>query len=137
MQKLGVSIEPPDQTTLEKLIELGQYADGDPRIQGMLDSLKVNPYVRSIHGLQSFEWLRDLSWADSCAVTKAVVRAEAARLTQSGGSVSAVKSAYRTMDTGPGRATVVDARALIARQSGCGLFGVGGVWTIFAGSRRP
>ena len=88
----------PDQATLETLIALGQSVDDNPRIGDMLGSLKVNPYVRSIHGLQSFEWLRELSWADACAVVKAVVRAEAARLTQSGGSVSAVKSAYRTME---------------------------------------
>ena len=83
---------------MEKLIALGHCADDDPRIGDMLGSLKVNPYVCSIHGLQSFEWLRELSWTDAFAVVKATVRAEAARLTQSGGSVSAVKSAYRTME---------------------------------------
>ena len=84
----------PDQETLEKLIALGNCADDERRIGDMLGLLKVNPYLCSIHGLQSFEWLCELSWTDACAVVKAVVRAEAARLTQSGGSVSAVKSAY-------------------------------------------
>jgi hypothetical protein len=93
-----MSTQRPDQATLEQLTALGQCADDDLRIGDMLGSLKVIPYVRSIHGLQSFEWLRELSWTDACAVVKAVVRAEAARLTESGGSVSAVKSAYRTME---------------------------------------
>ena len=88
----------PDQVTLEKLIELGQCADDDPRIGDLLSSLKVNPYVCSTHPFQDFDWSRELSWADACAIVRAVVRAEAARLTQSGGSASAIKNAYRTME---------------------------------------
>jgi len=88
----------PDQTTLEKLIALGQCADGDARIGELLGSLKANAYVASIHPFQDFEWLWDISWADACAVVRAVVHLEAARLTKSGGSASAIKSAYRTME---------------------------------------
>ena len=86
----------PDQATLEKLIALGQCADDDPRISDALGTLKGNAYFCSIPGLQSFEWLRELWWADACAFTKALVRVEAARLTEGGGSVSAVKTAFRS-----------------------------------------
>lgn len=88
----------PDQPTLEKLIALGQCVDGDARIADILGSLKSNAYVSSIHPFQDFEWLREIPWADACAVVRAVVHVEAARLTQSGGSASAIKSAYRTME---------------------------------------
>ena len=88
----------PNQATLGKLIALGQCADDDPRIGDILASLRANSYVRSIHPFQNFEWLRVLSWTDACAIVRAIVRLEAARLTQSGGSVSAIKSAYRTME---------------------------------------
>ena len=88
----------PDKTTLEKLIALGQCADGDARIGELLGALKANAYVSGIHPFQDFEWLRDIPWADACAVVRAVVRLEAARLTKSGGSASAIKSAYRTME---------------------------------------
>ena len=57
-----------------------------------------NAYVGSIHPFQDFEWLRDIPWADACAVVQAVVHLEAARLTKSGGSASAIKNAYRTME---------------------------------------
>lgn len=93
-----MSTQRPDQATLEKLIALGQCVDADARSGELLGSLKANAYVCSIRGLQSFEWLRELSWMDACAVIKAVVRAEAARLTKSGGSVSAIKNAYRTIE---------------------------------------
>lgn len=88
----------PDQTTLKKLIVLGQCADDDARIGDILGSLKENPYVSTIHPFQEFEWLREQSWADACAIVRAVTRAEAERLTQSGGSASAIKNAYRTME---------------------------------------
>jgi hypothetical protein len=88
----------PDQTTLEKLIALGQCADGDARIGEFLGALKADAYVVSIHPFQDFEWLRDIPWSDACAVVRAVVHVEAARLTKSGGSVSAVKDAFRTME---------------------------------------
>ena len=88
----------PDQPTLEKLIALDQCADGDARIGDILGSVKSNAYVSSIHPFQDFEWLREIPWADACAVVRAVVHVEAARLTQSGGSASAIKSAYRTME---------------------------------------
>ena len=88
----------PDQTTLERLITLGQCADGDARIGELLGALKANAYVANIHPFQDFEWLRDIPWADACAVVRAVVHLEAARLTKSGGSASAIKSAYRTME---------------------------------------
>src|SRR5207247_1981604 len=93
-----MSTQRPDQVTLERLIALGQCADNDPRIGDMLDSLKVNPYVCSIHPFQDFEWSRDLSWADACAIVRALVRAEAVRITQSRGSASAIKGAYRAME---------------------------------------
>ena len=93
-----MSTQRPDQATLEKLIALGQCADDDPRIGGILALLKANPYVCSIHPFQEFEWSRELSWADACAIVRAVVRVEAARLTQSGGSASAIKNAYRMME---------------------------------------
>jgi hypothetical protein len=88
----------PEQPTLEKLITLGQGAEGDVRIGELLGTLKANAYVASIHPFQDFEWLRDIPWADACAVVRAVVHLEAARLTKSGGSASAIKSAYRTME---------------------------------------
>jgi hypothetical protein len=88
----------PDQTTLEKLIALGQCADCDARIGDLLGALKANAYVAIIHPFQDFEWLRNIPWADACAVVKAVVYLEAARLTKSGGSASAIKNAYRTME---------------------------------------
>ncbi len=88
----------PDQTTLEKLIALGQCADCDARIGDLLGALKANAYVATIHPFQDFEWLRKIPWADVCAVVKAVVYLEAARLTESGGSVSAIRNAYRTME---------------------------------------
>ena len=88
----------PDQATLEELIALGHCADNDPRIGDLLGSLKVNTYVSTIHPFQDFEWSRERSWADACAIVRAVVRAEAARITQSGGSASAIKNAYRTME---------------------------------------
>jgi len=88
----------PDQATLGKLIALGQCADDDLRIGDILVSLKENPYVSTIHPFQEFEWTRELSWADACATVRAVVRVEAARLTKSGGSASAIKNAYRTME---------------------------------------
>ncbi len=93
-----MSTQRPDQTTLEKLLALGQCADGDPRIGILLCSFKDNPYVCSIHPFQNFEWSRELSWSDACSVVRAIVRAEAARLTKSGGSASAIKNAYRTME---------------------------------------
>lgn len=88
----------PDQPTLEKLIALGQCADGDSQIGELLGALKANAYVASIHPFQAFEWLRDIPWADACVVVRAVVRLEAGRLTKSGGSASAIKSAYRTIE---------------------------------------
>jgi hypothetical protein len=88
----------PNQATLEKLIALGQCADGDARISELLGTLKANAYVASIHPFQDFEWLRDIPWTGACAVVRAVVRLEAAQLTKSGGSASAIKSAYRTME---------------------------------------
>jgi hypothetical protein len=93
-----MSIQRPDQPTLEKLIALGQCADGDARAGELLDSLKAHAYVASIHPFQDFEWLRDILWADACAVVRAIVHLEAARLTKSGGSASAIKSAFRTME---------------------------------------
>jgi hypothetical protein len=88
----------PDQTTLEKLIALGQCAEGDTRIGELLGALKANAFVTSIHPFQDFEWLREIPWADACAVVRAVVHLEATRLTKSGGSASAIRSAYRTME---------------------------------------
>jgi len=93
-----MSTERPDQTTLEKLIALGQCVDGDARIGELLGALKENAYVANTHPFQDFEWLRDIPWADACAVVRAVVHLEAARLTKSGGSASAIKSAYRTSE---------------------------------------
>ena len=80
------------------LIALGQCPDGDARIGELLGTLKENAYVASIHPFQDFEWLRDAPWADASAVVRAVVHLEAARLTKSGGSASAIKSAFRTME---------------------------------------
>lgn len=88
----------PDQCTLQGLLALGDCVDGDARIGELLGAQKVNAYVASIHPFQDFEWLRDIPWADACAVVRAVVQLEAARLTKSGGSASAIKSAYRTME---------------------------------------
>lgn len=88
----------PDPLTLEKLIALGQCVDGDARISELLDALKANAYVASLHPFQDFEWLREIPWADACAVVRAVVHLEAARLTKSGGSASAIKGAFRTME---------------------------------------
>jgi hypothetical protein len=88
----------PDQSTLEKLTALGQCANGDARIGELLGALKANAYVASIHPFQDFEWLRDIPWADACAIVKAVVQLEAGQLAKSGGSASAIKSAYRTME---------------------------------------
>lgn len=93
-----MSTQRPDETALEQLIALGQCVDGDARIGELLGALKVNAYVASIQPFQDFEWLRDIPWADACAVVRALVHLEAARLTKSGGSASAVKSAYRTME---------------------------------------
>ena len=88
-----MNIERPDQTTLDKLIALGQCVDGDARTGELLGSLKANAYVDNIHPFQDFEWLRDIPWADTCAVVRAVIHLEAARLTKSGGSTSAIKNA--------------------------------------------
>lgn len=88
----------PDETTLKKLVALGQCADDDARIGDILGSLKENPYVSTIHPFQDFEWLHEISWGDACAVVRAVVHVEAARLTKSGGSASAIKNAYRIME---------------------------------------
>lgn len=93
-----MSTERPDQTTLENLIALGQCVDGESRLGELLGALKSDAYVGSIHPFQDFEWLRDIPWADACAVVRAAVHLEAARLTKSGGSASAIKSAYRTME---------------------------------------
>ena len=93
-----MSSQRPDQLTLEKLIALGQCADGEARLGELLGALKANAFVASIHPFQDFEWLRDIPWADACAVVRAVVHLEAARLTKSGGAASAIKSAYRTME---------------------------------------
>lgn len=93
-----MSDQRPDQPTLEKLIALGQCADGDARISEVFAALKPDVYVANIHPFQDFEWLREIPWADACAVVRAVVHLEAARVTKSGGSVSAIKSAYRTME---------------------------------------
>ncbi len=93
-----MSARRPDQPTLEKLIALGQCADGDARIADILGTLKSNAYVANIHPFQDFEWVREIPWIDACAVVRAVVHLEAARLTQSGGSASAIKGAYRTME---------------------------------------
>ncbi len=93
-----MSSQRPDQQTLEKLIALGQCADGDACIGELLSALKDNAYVASIHPFQDFEWLHHIPWSDACAVVRAVVHLEAARLTKSGGSASAIKSAYRTME---------------------------------------
>jgi hypothetical protein len=88
----------PDQATLGKFVSLGQCADDDHRLGDMLVSLKGNSYVCSMQPFQEFGWLREISSADACAVVKAVVRLEAARLTKSGGSASAIKNAFRTME---------------------------------------
>lgn len=88
----------PDQPTLERLIALGHCADGDARIGELLSALKSDAHVASIHPFHDFEWLRDIPWADACAVVRAVVHLEAARLTKSGGSASAIKGAFRTME---------------------------------------
>lgn len=93
-----MSTQRPDQATLERLIALGQCVDGDARIGGLLAALKANAYVASTHPFQDFEWLREIPWADACGVVRAVVLLEAARLTKSGGSASAIKNAYRTME---------------------------------------
>jgi hypothetical protein len=106
----------PDQPTLEKLIALGQCADGDARISELLGALKANAYVARIHPFQDFEWLRDIPWADACAVVLAVVRLEAARLTKSGGSASAIKNAYRTMEDSD-RVAAMELAAWIVDQS--------------------
>lgn len=83
---------------LEKLIALGQCADGDARIGELLGELKSDAYVVSIHPFQDFEWLHEFAWAEACAVVRAVVHLEAARMTRSGGSASAIKGAFRTME---------------------------------------
>ena len=88
----------PDQPTLEKLIALGQCPDGDARIGELLGGLKANACGVSIHPSQDFEWLRDFPWVDACAVIRVVVHLAAARLTKSGGSASAIKNAYRSME---------------------------------------
>jgi hypothetical protein len=88
----------PDQPTLGKLIALGQCAAGDARIGELLGAVEANAYVTNIHPFQEFEWLRDVPWAEASAVVRAVVHLEAARLTKSGGSASAIKGAFRTME---------------------------------------
>lgn len=88
----------PDKLTMDKLIALGKCADGDARIGELLGAAKANTYVANIHPFQDFEWLREIPWADACAVIRAVVYVEAARLTKSGGSAFAIKNAYRTME---------------------------------------
>ena len=88
----------PEQTTLEKMVALGKCADGNASLEENVGALKANVYVGSIQPFQDFEWLRDIPWADACAVVKAVVHLEAARLTKSGGSASAIKNAYRAME---------------------------------------
>ncbi len=88
----------PDKLTIDKLITLGQCADGEARAGELLGAVKANAYVTSIQPFQDFEWLREIPWADACAVVRAVVHLEAARVTKSGGSASAIKSAYRTME---------------------------------------
>lgn len=93
-----MSTQRPDEATLERLIVLGQCADGDARAGELLGALKANDYVASIHPFQDFEWLQDIPWADACAVVRAVVHLESARLTKSGGSASAIKGAFRTME---------------------------------------
>jgi hypothetical protein len=93
-----MSVQRPDETTLKKLIALGQCADDDVGIADILGSLKENPYVCSIHSFQEFEWLRELSWEEACGGVRALVRVEAERLTKSGGSASAIKNAFRTME---------------------------------------
>jgi hypothetical protein len=93
-----MSSQRPDQPTLEKLIALGECADGEQRIGELLASFKANDYAANIHPFQDFDWLREIPWADACAAVRAVVHLEAARLTRSGGSASAIKNAFRTMD---------------------------------------
>lgn len=88
----------PDQATLGKLIALGHCADDAPQLGDMIGSLRGNSYVSAIHPFLEFEWLRELLWVDACAVVRAVTRLEAKRLTKSGGSASAIKNAYRTME---------------------------------------
>jgi hypothetical protein len=93
-----MSSQRPNQPTLDMLVALGQCASGEPRIGEFLISLRSNDYVASIHPFQDFEWLREIPWGDACAVVQAVVHLEAARMTQSGGSASAIKTAFRTME---------------------------------------
>jgi len=88
----------PDKTTLDKLIILGQCVDGAAQAAQALTSLKTNTFVSTIHQFQDFEWLRDVSWTDACAIVKAVVKLEAARFTKTGGSASAIKNAFRVME---------------------------------------
>ncbi len=88
----------PDQSTLCRLLDLGRCGDTDGACAEILTSLRTNSFVRGIHPFQDFEWLRNLSWQDACTIVKAVVRLEAARLTKSGGSVSAVKTAFQTIE---------------------------------------
>jgi hypothetical protein len=88
----------PDPPTFEKLIALGQCADDDARMAELLSALKADAYVAGIHPFQNFEWLREIPWADACAVVRAVVHLEGGRMTQSGGSVSAINNAFRTME---------------------------------------
>jgi hypothetical protein len=88
----------PNQATLEKLIALGQCEGDDARLGEILARLKGNIYVCSIQPFQEFGWSREMSWADACAVVKAVVRVEVAGFTHSGGSASAIKNAFRTLE---------------------------------------
>lgn len=87
----------PDQTTLENLIALGQCTDGDARLAEALGLVKANLYLQSFRGIESFEWLREVVWADACAFVRGLTRAEIERLTNIGGSVSPVKNAYRAL----------------------------------------
>lgn len=64
----------------------------------LLAPLGTDHYIASIHASQDFHWLRDISWSDACAVVRALVHLEAAGMTRSGGSVSAVNDAFRTME---------------------------------------
>jgi hypothetical protein len=93
-----MNMQRPDERTLDRLIALGQCGDSDSRTAEILSSLKVITFVSSIHQFHDFEWLRDISWTDACAIVRAIVKLEAARLTKSGGSVSAVKNAFRIME---------------------------------------
>lgn len=88
----------PDTKTIERMLALGKCKDSGGDLAKHLQAMKEYPYVHAIHMHTPFLWIRNLSWENAVALLKAVVRLEEAKISQGGGSVSAIIGVYKILE---------------------------------------